>query len=94
LGIKQEDKAMNIMYKGKPGTIIKQRFYCKAGAYEHKWRMGWVLVVDGNPVLGNRVSPTNVCDGSSRFDYPEYKTRKALLQDIEYLEQEEIQCKS
>ncbi len=79
---KCKDKKMIINYLGQRAEIKKQDFYCKAGAYEHKSRIGWVLVVNDKIVAGDRKIPTNFCDGASRYDWPEYKTRKALLEDI------------
>ena len=75
---------MKVTFRGGKAVIEKENFYCKAGAYDHKSRSGWVLKVDGEIVLGNKLVANNTCLGAARSDFPEYRTRKSLLQDIEY----------
>lgn len=65
----------------KTGIVRKENFYCKAGAYDHKMRVGWVLEIDGEVVLGG--SKDSEGYGAYRYDYPEHKTRKSLLAEIE-----------
>ena len=74
---------MKVQYKGQKGIVRKEEFYCKAGAYTHKERTGWVLEIDGKIVLGNRLYASNRCAGADRHDYPEFQTRKHLLWTIE-----------
>lgn len=75
---------MEITFQGKSAIIRKERFYCKSGAYEHKSKTGWVVEVEGRIVLGGRLQTNNTCHGAARTEYPEYKTRKSLLEDVEY----------
>jgi len=74
---------MKIIFEGKKAIIEKQRFYCKAGAYDHKTRVGWVLKIRGEIVMGD-VLRSNTAYGAARHEYPEYKTLKRLLEDVEY----------
>jgi len=74
---------MKIIFQGQEAIIRKENFYCKAGPYEHKLRIGWVLEVNGEIVLGQRLK-ANGSFGAERFDYPEYRTRRSLLEDVKY----------
>lgn len=76
---------MKVEFKGKEATIEKRDLYCKAGAYEHKYRKGWVLVVDGDVVLGGKVYPRNICDGAAAHEYPAFSTRKDLVERVREL---------
>ena len=76
-------KKMEIIYRGNIVEVKKENFYCKAGAYEHKSRKGWALVdSNGKIVLGHRLDHRG--HGSERYDYPEFTTRKSLLEAVEY----------
>jgi len=75
---------MIVQFKGQEAVIEKHDFYCKAGAYEHKYRTGWVLTIDGEIELGWRTSSSNICAGADGHWFPEYKTRKSLLEDIKF----------
>jgi hypothetical protein len=72
---------MEIVFKGKKAIVQKENFYCKAGAYEHKMRVGWAVMIDGEVVLGFRNQSNGW--GAERYEYPQYKTRKSLLEDVE-----------
>ncbi|MGW8177540.1 MAG: hypothetical protein ACWGQW_01925 [bacterium] len=41
-----------------------------------------------NVLLGGRIDRGPASHGADRYDYPEYRTRKALLEAIEYDNQE------
>ena len=78
-----DGEKMKVEYKGQEATIRKEEFYCKAGAYEHRKRIGWVVEVDGKIVLGDRKYASNRCAGADRHDYPEFRTRKEALWAVE-----------
>jgi hypothetical protein len=73
---------MKVIFQGEEGTVRKERFCCKAGAYDHKTRIGWVVDLDGEIVFGGDLIANNACHGANRHDYPEYKTRNRLLEDL------------
>lgn len=73
---------MRIKYKGVDAEIEKKDFYCKAGAYRHKYRTGWVLVINGVAVLGDSIAPKSSCYGAARHDFPEFSTRKELIECV------------
>lgn len=76
-------KQTTVEYKGKTLTVEKREIYCKAGAYDHKRRPGWVAVdSEGKIVFGAGKRTNTICGGADRHDYPQYQTRKALLADI------------
>ena len=70
---------MNIIYNGSPATVEKREFYCKAGAYAHRSRVGWAVFQCGRCVLGGTHSDTRGADRNERVDFP---TRKGLLEYI------------
>ncbi len=72
---------MNTVYRGQEAEIVKENVYCKAGAYEHKAKSGWVVVVDGEIVFGDRPD-TQSGYGAYRHECPKYKTRKSLVEDL------------
>lgn len=84
------DTVKTYRFKNAIGTVEKIEFYCKAGKYNHKWRTGWVFVVNGEEVYGDG---TNGFVHAGIYEYPYYRTRKALLHDIEEEENNEFDKK-
>lgn len=79
-------KEMNIIFKGKEAVVRKENFYCKAGAYDHKWRSGWAIFSGEDMVVGGIDCRTNL--GAERYDYPIYTTRKSILAELDYYDKD------
>ena len=71
-----------IEFKGQTCKAERVNIILKKGAYEHKGVKGWQLVdMKGNIVInGNPGKPR----AAYEYQQPKYKTRKALLEDVDY----------
>jgi hypothetical protein len=81
-------KNITVNYRGQVCTVQKIDVYCKAGAYEHKYKTGWGLVNLAGEVLagGERENQTNTkCWGAARHEHPCYQTRKCLIESLYWI---------
>ena len=70
------------MVKGVECKLERVGIYCKKGAYSHGHTMGWQAVdMEGNVVVdGDPGQPQSAYE----YQQPKFKTRKELVEDIEY----------